>query len=72
MLDEERNDGREEYNEKKRMGEERSNHILNDHVAVDVLFQHDYELFPAGGGNTVCADRNDHGKGARNRQGGGF
>ena len=46
MLDEERNDGREEYNEKKRMGEERSNHILNDHVAVDVLFQHDYELFP--------------------------
>ena len=54
------------------MGEERSNHILNDHVAVDVLFQHDYELFPAGGGNTVCADRNDHGKGARNRQGGGF
>ena len=72
MLDEERNDGREEHNEKKRMGEERSNYILNDYVAADVLFQYDYELFPAGSGNAVCTDRNDHGKGAWNRQGGGF
>ena len=67
MLDEERNYGREEHNEKKRMGEERSNYILNDYVAVDVFFQYDYELLPAGSGNAVCTDRNDHGKGAWNR-----
>ena len=36
---------REGYEEKKRMGQKCSNHLFDNHAAVNLFFQYHYELF---------------------------
>ncbi|GFH92454.1 hypothetical protein IMSAGC002_03725 [Lachnospiraceae bacterium] len=50
------------------MGEECGNCLFVHYACADVLFQYDYELFLAGGGNGICAERNDYGEGEGNRE----
>ena len=39
-------------------------------MLVLTFFQHIYELFPSGGGGTICTVRHHHGEDPRNRHGG--
>ena len=53
------------------MGKECGDHLFDNYADSYLFFQYDYELFPARGGDTVCAERHHHSQGTGNGECGG-
>ena len=62
---------RKEY-QQKRMDQVSCDRISDRDAGVNLLFPDNHELFPAGGGNQLRAERYHHHQGKRNRYGGKY